>query len=57
MISFNCALCDERVLLDKIEDHVRIFHPDHYEPLERWPDGNPVIIDDTLEPEEFEGER
>lgn len=49
----DCQLCGDQVPLDRAEDHVRVFHPDDYKPLQRWPDGTPVIIDDTLEPKDF----
>lgn len=41
---------DERLL-----DHLRLMHPTEYgDGPERWPDGEPVVEDTTLEPENFE---
>lgn len=50
----HCHLCHEPVQgLDALA-HLRIHHPDvyGYGPL-RWPDGAPVVVDDTLTPEDF----
>lgn len=51
-----CNLCDgplEGGSLEEILDHLRVMHPDQYEPPERWPDGGLVIHDDTLTPDDF----
>ena len=47
-----CELCGYLFRLDDIEDHLITAHD--VEPLDRWPDGQPVIIDSTLEPADFE---
>lgn len=39
-------------------NHIRVMHPDEYAEsggLVEWPDGAPVIIDETLTPDEFAG--
>lgn len=38
-------------------DHLRLFHPDRYEEPIFWPDGEPMIVDCTLEPEDFDPEQ
>lgn len=54
----KCLLCgdewpDVEGGLESIEQHLRVLHADIYEPAERWPDGQIVVTDDTLEPEDF----
>lgn len=54
----KCLICSEEWPdaeggLQSFEDHMRVIHPDQYEPAERWPDGALVIHDDTLTPEDF----
>lgn len=54
----KCLICndewpDEEGGLESIVDHLRVVHPDQYEPPERWPDGGIVVTDDTLAPEDF----
>jgi hypothetical protein len=48
-----CDLCGELMLAVGFDDHLRVFHPDDYEPMETWPDGSLVIVDTTLEPADF----
>lgn len=48
-----CNLCGARVLVVEILVHLRVEHDVDAE-IEEWPDGEPVIIDTTLEPEDFE---
>lgn len=49
-----CELCKTKVPDPEILDHVRLLHPDEYgDGPETWPDGSLVIIDTTLEPEDF----
>lgn len=48
----TCALCKRMFAADAIWEHLRIVHDFHEKPAE-WPDGSPVIIDTTLEPEDF----
>lgn len=33
--------------------HVRREHPEYYDPVQCWPDGRPVIVDTTLDPDDF----
>lgn len=48
-----CELCQEWVPLREVLQHLHRFHPEHYEGMDTWPDGEPVIIDMTLKPEDF----
>jgi len=51
----HCLLCDEHVNDADLLDHLRVLHPDEYgDGPERWPDGEIVFYDQTLEPGEFE---
>lgn len=53
----TCHLCpaeDNQVPDLEILDHIRVFHPEHHAELRRWPDGEPVVEDHTLEPSDFE---
>jgi hypothetical protein len=59
-----CPFCGERIAsgassayegIEDFADHLRVMHPDEYEKVEKWPDGSPVVVDNTLEPEEFGG--
>jgi hypothetical protein len=57
----KCDLCgdewpDAEGGLESAVDHVRVMHPDQYQPPERWPDGQIVVHDDTLSPEDFTGD-
>lgn len=49
-----CNLCTppRRLQLDVLLEHMRVVHSQHIE-IEVWPDGEPVIVDLTLEPEDF----
>jgi hypothetical protein len=44
-----CLLCqpNETVPLAEILDHLRLIHPSQWDGLETWPDGSPVIYEDT----------
>jgi hypothetical protein len=36
-------------------DHLRVMHPDAWgDGPARWPDGEPVIVDKTLDPADFD---
>lgn len=48
-----CLLCSSDVPSEELLDHIRVMHPDDYEPPLTWPDGSLVIIED-LEPDDFE---
>lgn len=47
-----CALCGQNIEAENIMGHLRGFHDLDVE-IEEWPDGEPVIVDKTLEPEDF----
>lgn len=54
----KCNLCqdewpDAEGGLESFFDHLRVMHPDEHEEPERWPDGQLVVLDDTLAPEDF----
>ncbi len=62
--SFYCAVCQRMIRHEVEEDdvmegiaaaeeHFRVLHPDLHEAMERWPDGAPVVVDETLDPEDF----
>jgi len=51
-----CFLCNTEVASDNALDHLRLIHPDHYEEPARWPDGKRVVVDETLEPNDFGGD-
>ena len=48
-----CRLCQEEVELEAIVGHLRGAHGFDID-VEEWPDGSPVVVDDTLEPADFE---
>jgi hypothetical protein len=58
----TCQLCGERLagtgedmaadMLTALE-HIRLLHPDVYEEPETWPDGSLVVVDESLEPNDF----
>jgi hypothetical protein len=49
----HCHLCHETNPPDLL-DHIRIQHPDAWgDGPQRWPDGETVIVDTTLEPGDF----
>lgn len=50
----TCDLCPETVADEDMVDHLRLLHPDMYDPVETWPDGRRVIIDETLAPDDFD---
>lgn len=49
------VMCEEcKEWTDDILRHLSINHPDVWaEGFERWPDGEIVVIDDTITPEDF----
>jgi hypothetical protein len=47
-----CGLCGERVAAADLIVHLRVEH-DFDEDVETWPDGTPVVVDTTLEPDDF----
>lgn len=54
----GCRLCLDNTPRSPIEilDHLRVVHPDVYgDGPERWPDGQLVIHDETLTPDDFGG--
>jgi hypothetical protein len=48
----TCAVCGEQGPLEWIFGHLRGAHDMDVE-IDTWPDGEPVIVDTTLEPEDF----
>ncbi len=49
-----CALCEWKGSVELILGHLRGAHGIDEEPA-MWPDGSPVIVDNTLEPDDFSG--
>lgn len=38
-----------------MDDHLRVMHPEQYgDGPERWPDGGIVLLDEDLDPEDFD---
>ena len=56
-LCFRCELCGEPdIPIGHVLAHLRQSHPDQEWPeIETWPDGAPVVIDDTLTPADFAG--
>lgn len=52
----TCNLCGVSVGLAELESHLRLLHPDVYEPFETWPDGGLVIVDQSDPAEALLGE-
>jgi hypothetical protein len=50
-LTMFCLLCQEDV--PAILEHLRVLHPAHWDGLGQWPDGAPVVVDDTLVPADF----
>jgi hypothetical protein len=48
----TCGLCGERVMASELIVHLRVEHGIE-EDFERWPDGEIVVHDETLEPGDF----
>lgn len=51
-----CDVCDTPVKDSELVSHIAVEHPDRYEAVEVWPDGTTVVIDETLEPADFDQE-
>ncbi len=51
----TCGFCGEAVPLADIMAHLRAEHGQDCE-VQTWPDGSPVVIDETLEPGDFGAE-
>lgn len=50
----TCGLCPEEVPDEDVLDHLRVMHPDQYgDGPDQWPNGDVVIVDTTLTPEDF----
>lgn len=47
-----CATCGERIPAEALLAHLRDEHGIDAE-VATWPDGDPVVVDQTLEPEDF----
>lgn len=63
--SFFCVLCNENIEHEAAEDsvyegiaasmeHFRVMHPKEYADIQTWPDGSVVVVDESLEPEDFD---
>lgn len=61
--SFRCEICDETIEHDAPRDdvyegieaaqrHFELYHPDVA--FDRWPDGEVVVVDNSLDPGDFE---
>ena len=51
-----CELCKDWLPLTTVADHLRLFHPDEFgDGVATWPDGEVVIVDTTLNPDDFGG--
>ena len=48
----RCELCPDRPLVDDVVTHLRDVHGEDVT-IETWPDGRPVVVDLTLDPEDF----
>lgn len=48
-----CGMCGNRIALEYLLHHLAVVH-DIHEAITTWPDGSPVIVDETLEPKDFE---
>lgn len=57
----TCHLCpsdDNEIADTEVLDHLRVMHPDQYrDGPDRWPDGEVVVNDLTLSPDDFTGGR
>lgn len=52
----HCNLCGHTIGVEALAEHLLAVHGiDLDRELLRWPDGSPVIVDETLEPEDFTG--
>lgn len=49
-----CFVCQDELPSETALEHVRLIHPDVYEEPAQWPDGKRVVVDETLEPTDFE---
>lgn len=49
----TCAMCGERVSVEELLEHIRGAHDLDAE-IATWPDGRMVVIDETLEPDDFD---
>lgn len=54
----TCGLCNRRFFADTILEHLLLAHDVEPKTLEvaTWPDGEPAIIDATLEPDDFKND-
>lgn len=61
-MKWSCGLgCPDEIEfqnLEEVTDHLRLLHPEHYgDGPERWPDGQIVVYDTTLDSQDFTGEQ
>lgn len=50
----HCLICNQDIVPGGPQDalnHIRVMHPDDYSPVETWPDGTPVVVDDDPTPD------
>mgnify|MGYP001593386746 CR=1 FL=1 len=64
MRTFFCNICNEKVEHEAPQDsvyegiaaavaHFRILHPEVHGGLSLWADGSPVVVDESLTPDDF----
>lgn len=51
-LRWACHLCDTELVFAGFDEAAAHLAEHGYE-VDRWPDGSPVVIDHTLEPQEF----
>lgn len=52
-LSARCALCDEAMPPESLLEHLAQRHDFDVAGVRAWPDGEPMVVDETLEPEDF----
>jgi len=57
-MTLRCLLCKRRseIPYEEFLEHLCLIHPEAWEEIETWPDHRSVIIDLTLQPEDFKGD-
>jgi hypothetical protein len=53
----TCHFCSDPISDVEMLHHFRVMHPQQTEEFERWLDGEFLVVDETLEPGDFGGER
>jgi hypothetical protein len=49
----RCEVCGDLLALSNLFNHYRIIHPSLGVEVETWPDGDPVVYDETVDEEFF----